>query len=308
MKARHAVRMQRAIGIDEAGYGPILGPLVIGCCTIDCDDEQADIEAVCRAAPLGVRDSKQLHKPGDLGPLESVALAAIEWLAGIQPQNAAELFALFGEDEQTRSAFPWMAGATELSLPRAARNIPNWDLPTLTSAGASARIIHPHTLNEAATAGTNRAAVELDAIGELLRERLPGKACSITVDRLGGRRFYADFFADLSPDSDVTDIDEIKAASRYVFHAHGHQHRAAFLVGGESASPLVAIASCIAKYLREVHMLLLNQYWSGRFRWLKPCAGYGSDAKRWLYQLGSGNLGAYGPELVRNYEKFAETT
>jgi hypothetical protein len=46
-------------------------------------------------------------------------------------------------------------------------------------------------------------------------------------------------------------------------------------------------------------MLLLNRYWSGRFAWLKPTAGYPEDAKRWLHQLGSGTIAAWTDELLR---------
>ena len=46
-------------------------------------------------------------------------------------------------------------------------------------------------------------------------------------------------------------------------------------------------------------MLLFISYWSGRYRWLKPTAGYPQDGKRWLFQVGAGNVAAYANDLVR---------
>lgn len=44
----------------------------------------------------------------------------------------------------------------------------------------------------------------------------------------------------------------------------------------------VALASMIAKYVRELAMHRFNRYWSKRMPELKPTAGYTLDARRWL--------------------------
>ena len=93
--------------------------------------------------------------------------------------------------------------------------------------------------------------------------------------------------------------DETPARSAYrAIHAHG-ETSIAFLVEGEQASPLVALASCIAKYARELHLLLLNHWWSQVVPGLRPTAGYGSDAHRWLRDLGACGT-PYRDRLVRN--------
>ncbi|MEZ6080363.1 MAG: hypothetical protein R3C56_33235 [Pirellulaceae bacterium] len=52
-----------------------------------------------------------------------------------------------------------------------------------------------------------------------------------------------------------------------------------FSVGGDSFPP-TALASMLAKYLRERLMHPLNAFWQGQLPQLKPTAGYPVDAQR----------------------------
>ena len=47
----------------------------------------------------------------------------------------------------------------------------------------------------------------------------------------------------------------------------------------------VAIASMIAKYTRELHMIRLNRYFAGMMPKLKPTAGYVTDGRRFLKEI-----------------------
>lgn len=280
------------LGADEAGYGPLLGPLTVAVVAVEAEDAAA----LAALAGLGVADSKAVHRPGDLAPLERVALPALGWLAGFQPDRAADAFALAGEGENERTA-PWMAGAEGLRLPVAARALPDWSVPGCRPLGIAARILHPRHLNAARRAGMNRAACLLDALAGLLARAWPDPArpARIVLDRLGGRTDYAPLLARAWPGAPLALLDPDPRCRRYRIGAIDLAVR----VGAERHAPLVALASCIAKYLRELHLLLLNRWWCARHRWLAPTAGYGRDARRWLYQLGEGQVAAWRDELLR---------
>jgi ribonuclease HII len=102
------------------------------------------------------------------------------------------------------------------------------------------------------------------------------------------------------PDSEVAILAEEGGASRY--DAGGRQ--VAFLVGGEGASPLTALASCIAKYARELHMVLFNRHWCAAVAELAPTAGYPEDARRWLEAVGAQRYTRLGSDLVRGWPRF----
>ena len=284
-------------GIDEAGYGPILGPLGIAAVSVEVDDG-VEVRAAFGRARLGVKDSKQLHDPADLAPLEAVALPGLAWLSGTMPVTAAEVFALLGEEATTRTQ-PWMAGAEDLRLPVAATKLKTWRLAGVRPRWVGGSLVHPGDLNRGWAHGVNRADLELGLIGQLLL-RLPDEHPRATiVDRLGGRRYYGEFLQRLWPGENLVVLSEAPLRSAYRITWTQRTHEIAFCVDGERASVLTALASCIAKYGRELHMHLFNKYWCQHRSGLRPTAGYARDARRWLDDLGVDVVGRHRTVLVR---------
>ena len=285
-------------GTDEAGMGPLLGPLSIAQCRV-LSDGPCDLKEIFQRRQIPVADSKKIHSSGKLEKLESVALACAWWFSDWLPTTAAEFFAMFGEDPALRDEIEWMHGAEELQLPIAAKDIDAWDIPELEAAGFSGSLLHPRHINRSYAAGVNKLSLEIDTILNLLAE-VPTKATSFihAVDRLGGRAYYADLIA-AKFNCSVDTICEEKGVSEYSYAYQDQPQQLGFWVKGEDKNPLIAAASCLAKYARELHMHILNNYWSQRLNWLKHTAGYPQDAKRWLFQLGEGTVKAHQDDLVR---------
>ena len=96
--------MAIVVGIDEAGYGPLLGPLVVSAAVFQMPDQlvgknlwdmlagSVTAKASRRRTSLAIADSKKLYRRReDLVYLERVVLAVLYASTGKTPRNLGEL-------------------------------------------------------------------------------------------------------------------------------------------------------------------------------------------------------------------------
>jgi hypothetical protein len=242
------------VGIDEVGYGPKLGPLVLVAAAA-----RGPLRPPCRLA-----DSKKLFSPArGLGGIEPAALG----YAGAPTLGA--MLERLGTRLPDR---PWYAEA--LPLPAEA----SW--PGLD--GCWARFVDPGEFNEA-TRARNKSDFLFDAAAELINRVRAARPEPIRflVGKQGGRRFYrAGLEGRVAPG--VRTVEERRERSAYEIPGASIE----FLMDAEDRHELVALASMIGKYLRERAMELLNGWGAGRAPGLKGTAGYGTDATRWFRRIG----------------------
>lgn len=285
------------IGLDEAGYGPNLGPLVIGLSAWQTTDDAAgdlyeSLEECVSDAPcddrLAIADSKRLYKPGggwrllERGVLGS--LAAADRPAG----DSCDLVRLLQADDG-RPSPPW-AVSPPIALPRdadeqeiaavAAALSTACEPAGISAPRLGARLVQPAEFNDlVAHHGTKGAALSHVTIGLLrsLIDTLPiaEEAVHVVLDKHGGRNRYAALVQHHFPEHWVETLVESRAESRYRVGAL----ELCFRTGGEAFLP-TALASMTAKLLREIEMHRFNAFWRGHVAGLKPTAGYPVDARR----------------------------
>jgi ribonuclease HII len=99
---------------------------------------------------------------------------------------------------------------------------------------------------------------------------------------------YAPLLRETFPECSVDVVSELPARSEYELYGHAGADgnapcvRIAFAERAESASFAVALASCLAKYVRETCMHAFNAYFGSLQPGLKPTAGYRNDGWRWI--------------------------
>jgi ribonuclease HII len=281
------------VGIDEAGYGPNLGPLVVAATAWQVEGDNDDLYRLLAdivsprplAQRLAIGDSKTLYKPG--GSLDLLEQGVLACRAGANVQAAVTLGELLDEP---LAALPWYQGY-DPQLPLACP--PNSLIgfadqlaahPQSRPLGWWAQVIEPAEFN----AGVAR----LGSKGALLSEvsvRLAAtviECCAsqhnrvlLQFDKHGGRNRYAAILQHwLGVDWPET-IVESRGESRYRWTCGQVAHEATFCARGESRLP-TALASMVAKYLRELCMQAFNNFWCGRIAGLRPTAGYPLDARR----------------------------
>lgn len=294
-------------GIDEAGLGPLLGSLAIGHVWLEVPADALDPWRVLRPtvartptkrARFVVGDSKLVFQRTRKGArrLEETVLAFHAAAHGGTPVREGRAF-LFGElaPAERFRALPWGAELAtlpadceretlELGTEVLARALQRADIAVL---GCGVRLAPAAELNESWARTGNKADTVWELVAAVLarawelRTRGPVLA---TVDMLGGRRRYGSRLARAFPGASVTLVEERPERSAYRLEERGGGGRMEleFRVKGESHSFPVALASCCAKYARELEMAALNAYFARFQPELVPTAGYRQDGARWL--------------------------
>jgi hypothetical protein len=139
----------------------------------------------------------------------------------------------------------------------------------------------------------NKAQVSFRAVGGFIRriwDLSPREAVAIMVDRQGGRANYAPGLFELVKPVSIRIEQQTDTVSAYTLRRRGSPFpdgfHVMFATESESVSLPVALGSMLSKYLRELHMVLFNEYWRERRPDLKPTAGYALDARRFLEDIG----------------------
>jgi len=305
-------------GIDEAGYGPLLGPLVVAAAAFRLapDAAEGELDRITsdgnvRRHGLPTADSKRLyHAGGSLRALETSTLGHLALGRGSLPVrmagllegaldfSAAELDELpwYGEPIAAEGALPPLL---ELRLPRVASldqvlERAAWHEAWLAERGCRfvdlflAPVVEPRFNRLSSAAGT-KAWTLFHATGRLIEtlvRRFPADELIIHVDRQGGRIHYGDLLQTFFPLAPLTTVRERPISSAYRLDWPGRSPvHIDFHVKADVRRAAVALASVAAKTTRELFMERLNAWFSSRHPPLQPTAGYGTDGQRFAQQV-----------------------
>jgi hypothetical protein len=135
----------------------------------------------------------------------------------------------------------------------------------------------------------NKSRTHFHAYAEVIRcmlEHVPDGG-HLVADRCGGRTHYAQALRDSCPGSRVQVIAEGRQGSIYRLDQDGRSLRLTFVSRGEERAFPTALASCAAKYLRELLIHALNNWFCSQVPGLRRTAGYYVDGKRFLNDIAS---------------------
>ena len=312
------------VGIDEAGYGPNLGPFVMSsvACRVPAELAEANLWHVLRRAVrrpgnkedgrLLVGDSKLVYTPArGLGDLETGVLAALVLAQPTGPSCLREYidWACPAGHEGLCSE-SWYLGATALPVtaepqlvgPSAERFHAVRATMQVSAFRVYCVVVCPTRFNELLDHWGSKGAVLGHSLGTLLaanRDSTMGdEPMRFLVDKHGGRNNYAAMLQHSLPGSMVVAREEKMERSVYQVLGLEREMSFTFQPRADAEHFCVALASMASKYLRELLMLEFNQYWQQHVPNLEPTAGYPGDSTRFFEAIRPAILRLGLPEAV----------
>jgi ribonuclease HII len=296
-------------GIDEAGLGPILGPLIVSaaCFTVPAEGLKADFWELLSdsvssnkkhlAGRLLICDSKKAYTPSSgIAFLEKTVLSCLGYL-GKAPVSVTELIDMLCPDCKGRLAeYPWHK---DLSLCDIKFNHDDIAI----SAGAFGKSLDKigsalialksfcfdvAFYNDMVCKVNNKSTVLFMAVCSLVDRivRETGhKNFHFIIDRQGGRTKYTRQLRTMFPDMALKVLDENSSISSYELSTSCKQVKIDFAVKADATFLPACLASMVSKYLREKLMGCINSYFLEKCQQLKPTAGYWTDGKRFINDL-----------------------
>ena len=297
------------VGIDEAGYGPILGPLVVSSSIFSVPHNllTSDLWQILSksvsdrrkrlAGRLLITDSKKAYsRASGIRHLERTVLTVLQCL-GKEPTTLTELLELLCPSCLERlSDYPWYQdiGDYSLSIDTADKEIASIVLADdMASNGIEMLDLKSCCLdvayyNKMVAAVKNKANVLFSATCSLIKSAYDNFAdddLQIIVDRQGGRIHYRKNLQRMFGDMELKILRESPATSSYELQAGGKAMRVHFVVGADGRFLPVSLASMVSKYLRELLIGSINRYFAGLSADLKPTAGYWKDGLRFIEDI-----------------------
>ncbi len=309
-------------GIDEAGYGPKFGPMTIGMSVMAIKEAPTALEliekplnlweklgkVVCKdiktskTGKLPVNDSKKIKTASSGVKHIERSLLSFMKCGGLEISTLDEFMSYCGEsswqdvpvwyeatDEKPWTKLPKCCTVGELAIDSAMLE-KELKVQEVKPMDFRAAVLFEKQFNEMVSKTHSKASASFTFVSrhiDYVWQRYGHLKPYVAVDRQGGRTRYRDILVACFPGTRVDVIEEKTVRSAYTITSYDNQKMmvVSFEVGSELVHMPTALASMLSKYLREMLMYRFQAYFLKIAPDIKPCAGYGADAKRFWAEL-----------------------
>ena len=299
-------------GIDEAGYGPLLGPLVITGVSMKLPDELDGLslwelfdDVIAQQAKNAngkfvITDSKKLFRGSgkkNIRELERSALGAVSLINNTPPKNLSQLIDAISLETEPHLLSRWYCH-NELTLPVEvdrkglilAADIFKRGLKMISAelAGVYTVPLVEKKYNHLVSLIKNKSQILFSQTTRIIAniiDNTPERKIKIFIDKQGGRNSYVNNLLKIFGHWQLTVIKESDEQSAYRLAHKNRILEINFTREGEKYNMLTAWASIVSKYVRELFMMQFNKFWCNIDENLKPTAGYWKDGQRFVKDI-----------------------
>jgi len=297
------------VGIDEAGFGPILGPLLVSSTAFSLPHDMLDVDmwnilqkSVAQkrkylAGRLLICDSKKAYsKSIGIKHLQRAVLSCLN----ILDKNPTTLDGLLQQlcpvCNERLVDYPWYTKVKDYSLSANLSDIQiASDVFNSNLASNNIKLLELKSLcfdvahyNRMVESVKNKANVLFTATSSLIKhawDNLDSNELQIVVDRQGCRTHYSRNLLRMFGNLELTILKETTSNSSYELRDGKRKMRIHFVTKADDKFLPTALASMTSKYLRELLVRNINLYFTGFHEDLKPTAGYWKDGTRFIADL-----------------------
>lgn len=297
------------VGIDEAGYGPLLGPLVVSAAAMRLPDEdlKSDMWQMLKGAVsinkknlngrILIADSKKAYsKKAGIDHLQRTVLTVLKYL-GQDADNVLSLLNKLCPNCLERIVkYPWYENIAEQKLGQ------NNDAISLCACVLSKELKRASVdflsiksicldvgyYNKMVNLVQNKATVLFTSICTLIQQyfdEFGSENLQIIVDRQGGRADYRGPLLSMFNGAELKVLRQDENLSSYHLSLGDKQMKIHFAVKADSKYLPVCLASMASKYIRELLIEQMNKYFIAHCAELVPTAGYWTDGTRFIEDL-----------------------
>jgi ribonuclease HII len=302
------------VGIDEAGYGPLLGPMVVSAVTLNIPDDllRADLwdtlskavsaQKKALAGRLLITDSKKAYsRKSGIDPLRRTVLASLAaWNNGrTDITTAGDILTMLCPDLLERiDGYPWYKQVHKHELGHDVSDISiagsvfgkTMAENNMRIASVRTRCLDVDLYNNRVNKVKNKSRVLFTELCSLVTQSLNQDMADtgpmqVIVDRQGGRVNYQRELLRMFPNFSLSVIRQDPQMSSYEMSGNGKTMKIHFCIKADTKYFVVCLASMVSKYVRELMMEQLNDYFCGQCENLKRTAGYWQDGQRFVKDL-----------------------
>jgi ribonuclease HII len=302
------------VGIDEAGYGPILGPLVVSAAAFRLPDAELKTpiwdllnKSTCKkrhkkCGRLVIDDSKKLKSSklkyellqrgvlafqmAQRGEKPPAAMGVLLDSLGVDCIDQLDQY-LWYKDSVIDKRLVYEQDDIVMAANAVKENMIEQDMALLY---LQSRPMLVEKYNQRVATAKNKAKVLFSLVSQHIHSlyKMYGRKennLQFIIDKLGGRTQYRGLLQTLFPTLSMKILTEDKTLSSYELSNNEYKMRIHFAVKGDDKYLPIALASMTSKYVRELFMEALNEYFIQYAPEIRPTAGYYQDGTRFLEEL-----------------------